>query len=544
MNSQDAPIDDIHKKLLGRNAPLGKGANPARRILLTGGAGFIGSVLAKKLVFNYPEYFVLVIDKLDYCSSLNNLHPLLSLDEWPIPLLATTTVTETTSTATATPTTTATTTTTKAYPNFKFIHGDITDLHTVETAMIEHKIDTVLHLAAQTHVDKSFGESIDFTKNNVLGTHVMLEAARKVFCPHPFVKSTYAPGSGNGQIGEIERDPQTKEGEPMKRFLFVSTDEVYGEVLLDKPDCKEDAQLSPSNPYSATKAAAESMVQVYYKSFHLPIIITRSNNIYGPFQYPEKIFPKFIMNLLNSNNLSNSDNISILSTSTSTNTPIPADNDSHLRIENHVVYQRNILKPGTSRRKINTSGHCFIHGSGQHSRTYLYVTDVADALDVILHRGEVGQVYNIGGGYEMSNLELAQDVIHRMVPTSPTHQPGNTDIVNPNVIKRENGIGPQTQQNGHGHGCEHQLDQDLLQRPLGNSNGHYKDKFSEARQEAAEQHLSRCKTCADRIVFVEDRVFNDRRYAVDTTRLNNLGWSPSVSIEEGIPNTSKGTIIR
>jgi GDP-D-mannose dehydratase len=189
--------------------------------------------LAKKLVFNYPEYIVLVIDKLDCCSSLNNLHPLLSLDEWPVPLLATaTTATETSSTAAATPTTTATTTaTTKAYPNFKFIHGDITDLHTVETAMIEYKIDTVLHLAAQTHVDKSFGESIDFTKNNVLGTHVMLEAARKVFCPHPFVKSTYAPGSGKGQI---ERDRQTKEGEPVKRFLFVSTDEVYGEVLLDK----------------------------------------------------------------------------------------------------------------------------------------------------------------------------------------------------------------------------------------------------------------------------------------------------------------------
>ena len=144
----------------------------------------------------------------------------------------------------------------------------------------------------------------------------------------------------------------------------------------------------------------------------------------------------------------------------------------------------------------------------------------------------------------MSNLELAQDVIHRMVPTSSTHQPGNTNIVKPIAIKRENGIGLKTQQNGHGHGCEQQLDQALLQRPLGNSNGHYMNRFSEARQEAAEQHLGRCKTCADRIVFVEDRVFNDRRYAVDTTRLFNLGWSPSVSIEEGISNTSKGTIIQ
>lgn len=176
----------------------------------------------------------------------------------------------------------------------------------------------------------------------------------------------------------------------------------------------------------------------------------------------------------------------------------------------------------------------------------MYVTDAANALDVILHRGEVGQVYNIGGGYEMSNLELAQDVIHRLVPTSPTHQPGDTDIlVKPIAIKRENGTGSKAQQNEHGHehGYEHSLDQDLVQKPLGKSNGRYKEAFSEARQEAAEQHLSRCRKCADRIVFVEDRVFNDWRYAVDATKLINLGWSPAVSIEEGIPNTSKSAFI-
>lgn len=251
------------------------------------------------------------------------------------------------------------------------------------------------------------------------------------------------------------------------------------------------------------------MVQAYHKSFHLPVIITRSNNVYGPYQYPEKIFPKFIMSLLNSDNLSNGNN----------NT-----NRNFLGIENNTVFHRNILRAG-SRRGIRTGGHCYIHGSGQHSRTYLYVTDVADALDVILHRGEVGQVYNIGGGYEMSNLELAQDLIHRMTQGSSTHHSVDMDhSVKPIATNQEYGVGPKTQ----------------LQRPLSKINGHHKDTFTAARQEAAEQHLSRCRACTDRIVFVEDRAFNDRRYAVDTTKLFNLGWSPTVSFEEGIRNTSKG----
>lgn len=260
------------------------------------------------------------------------------------------------------------------------------------------------------------------------------------------------------------------------------------------------------------------MVQAYHKSFHLPVIITRSNNVYGPYQYPEKIFPKFIMSLLNSDNLGNGNNT----------------NRNFLGIENNTVFHRNILRAG-SRRGIRSGGHCYIHGSGQHSRTYLYVTDVADALDVILHRGEVGQVYNIGGGYEMSNLELAEDLIHRMTQGSSTHLSGDMDRpVKPIAMKQEYGIPPKTQ---HEHG--HTPDQGQLQRPLSKMNGHHKDIFTASRQEAAEQHLSRCRACTDRIIFVEDRAFNDQRYAVDATKLFNLGWSPTVSFEEGIRNTSK-----
>ncbi|KAG0371060.1 hypothetical protein BC939DRAFT_443852 [Gamsiella multidivaricata] len=486
MNSQDALLNDIHKDLYGRSSTTHTTSQYqdetfAKRILLTGGAGFIGSVLVRKLVLNYPEYFVLVIDKLDYCSSLNNLHPFLSTQEWTALrtgafFSATTTGTGRDQNAIRTE---------RPYSNFKFLHGDITDLDTVQSAMIEYRIDTVIHLAAQTHVDKSFGESIEFTRNNVLGAHVMLEAARTMFC-----QPTSSLYSGSQHQNDVSNG-QAKES--TKRFIYVSTDEVYGQVSLGQPDSKEDASLAPSNPYSATKAAAECMVQAYHKSFQLPVIITRSNNVYGPFQYPEKIFPKFIMSLLNS---------------------ARNESDSH-----HKSHLGNNLTPKTAlkdinrdirRRSISGGGYCFIHGSGQHSRTYLYVTDVADALDVILHRGEVGEVYNIGGGHEMSNLELAQDLIHRMVvlPAAPSAAcNGSTSST-------------KTPEN------------ELPRRSCG-----HQHTFSGSRQEEAEQHLSQCRTCVERIVFVEDRAFNDRRYAVDATKLFRLGWSPKVVFEDGISKT-------
>ncbi|KAF9933281.1 hypothetical protein BGZ67_004360 [Mortierella alpina] len=315
-----------------------------------------GSVLVRKLVLNYPEYFVLVIDKLDYCSSLENLRPFMSSHQDP---WAKGTSTEAASNC-------------DLYPNFKFMQGDIADLNFVQRAMEDHAIDTVVHLAAQTHVDKSFGESIEFSRSNVLGTHAMLEAARKTFSSSASVNH---PDATKGYRAEDSKDGS----KGPCRFIYISTDEVYGEVPFDQPNCKEESPLAPSNPYSATKAAAECMVQAYYKSFHLPAIITRSNNVYGPFQYPEKIFPKFIMSLLNE---SRSDSGAF---------------DGGMGVLNYTNGDH-----GRSARRghRDSGGYCYIHGSGQHSRTYLYVADVANALDVILHRGEVGQVYNIGAGHE------------------------------------------------------------------------------------------------------------------------------------------------
>ncbi|CAG8714149.1 15192_t:CDS:2, partial [Dentiscutata heterogama] len=185
-----------------------------KNIMITGGAGFLGSFLVRKLAVLYPEFNIVVVDKLDYCGSLNNLKII------------------------------------KGFPGYKFVKGDITSSDFMSFILREKKIDTIIHLAAQTHVDNSFGDSFEFTKNNVMGTHVMLEAAKV---------------------------------HGIKRFIHVSTDEVYGEVAKTSPDCHEESILAPSNPYSATKAAAECLVKAYHKSFGLPIIITRSNNIYGPY---------------------------------------------------------------------------------------------------------------------------------------------------------------------------------------------------------------------------------------------------------------------
>lgn len=173
----------------------------------------------RHLTLTYPDaYNVVSFDKLDYCSSLNNTRAL------------------------------------NDKRNFTFYHGDLTNPSEVLDCMERYKIDTVLHFAAQSHVDLSFGNSYSFTHANVYGTHVLLESAKKA---------------------------------QIKRFIHVSTDEVYGEVKEDDDDLVESSILSPTNPYAASKAAAEMLVQSYNKSFKLPTIIVRSNNVYGPHQYPE-----------------------------------------------------------------------------------------------------------------------------------------------------------------------------------------------------------------------------------------------------------------
>lgn len=258
-------------------------------ILLTGGAGFIGSHAAILLCKKYPQYKVVVYDKLDYCACLQNLEEIENL------------------------------------PNFKFVKGDISSPDLVSYVLKEEKIDTIMHFAAQTHVDNSFGNSFAFTQANIYGTHVLLESAKN--CPS------------------------------IRRFIHVSTDEVYGEGEdFDTKPMEEEHVLEPTNPYAATKAGAEFLVKSYHRSFKLPCLITRGNNVYGPHQFPEKLIPKLTNQLLRG-------------------------------------------MPVT------------IHGDGSNTRNFLYVKDVASAFDCILHKGEVGLIYNIGGENEQANITVAKDLI-------------------------------------------------------------------------------------------------------------------------------------
>lgn len=236
-------------------------------VLVTGGSGFIASHLVDSLVES--GHFVVNIDKLDYCSYDN----------------------------------------TKDIPGkYKFINGNICNYELVMYILKEYSIEVIFHLAAQTHVDNSFYNSTQFTLDNIIGTHTLLESSK--------------------EYGKI------------KQFIHMSTDEVYGEVPEDGDICTEKSILKPTNPYSATKAGAELLVSSYYYSFKLPVKIIRCNNVFGPRQYPEKVIPSFIYNLLYSNK-------------------------------------------------------CYIHGEGNTERHFIYISNVVDALICIFEKGEINEIYNI-----------------------------------------------------------------------------------------------------------------------------------------------------
>ncbi|KAF1835447.1 NAD(P)-binding protein [Decorospora gaudefroyi] len=282
------------KKELWEQAPIFTGStrfdrlHDANNILITGGAGFIACWFVRHLVLAYPHYNVVSFDKLDYCATLNNTR---MLDD---------------------------------RPNFAFEQGDITSPADLKRVLRKHKIDTIFHFAAQSHVDLSFGNSYEFTHTNVYGTHVLLERARE---------------------------------HGVNRFIHISTDEVYGDVPVGAADLSETSILAPTNPYSASKAAAEMMVSAYRSSFKLPLITVRANNVYGPHQFPEKIIPKFTM-----------------------------------------LLQR--------KQKL------LLHGDGSPTRRYLYAGDIVDALDTILHKGTLGQIYNIASKDEISNMEICHRLLH------------------------------------------------------------------------------------------------------------------------------------
>uniref|UniRef100_A0A5F4VQI1 TDP-glucose 4,6-dehydratase n=1 Tax=Callithrix jacchus TaxID=9483 RepID=A0A5F4VQI1_CALJA len=225
--------------------------------------------------------------------------------------------------------------------NYKFIQGDICDSHFVKLLFETEKIDIVLHFAAQTHVDLSFVRAFEFTYVNVYGTHVLVSAAHEA---------------------------------RVEKFIYVSTDEVYG-GSLDK-EFDESSPKQPTNPYASSKAAAECFVQSYWERYKFPVVITRSSNVYGPHQYPEKVIPKFIS-----------------------------------------LLQHN--------RK------CCIHGSGLQTRNFLYATDVVEAFLTVLKKGKPGEIYNIGTNFEMSVIQLAKELIQLIKETNSESEMENwVDYVN------------------------------------------------------------------------------------------------------------------
>ena len=261
-----------------------------KNILVTGGCGFIASNFLNYMLDKYPIYNFVNIDALYYCADKHNI-----------------------------------TEENRNKINYTFIKGQIQNRDLIDLILNFYKIDTILHFAAQSHVDNSFCNAIQYTKDNVLGTHILLECVK--------------------DYGKIEK------------FIHVSTDEVYGESISKETDIKNETSiLNPTNPYAATKASAEMLVNSYVYSYNLPIIITRGNNVYGPLQYPEKLIPKFIKSIMN-NEL------------------------------------------------------CTVHGKGDTERSFLYVSDVVRAFETILFKGKIGEIYNIGTNLEYSVLDITRKLV-------------------------------------------------------------------------------------------------------------------------------------
>ncbi len=319
-----------------------------KSILITGGAGFIGSHVVRLFVNKYPHYKIFNLDVLTYAGNLENLKDIENM------------------------------------PNYKFLKGNINDASFVKEIFNRYKFDGVIHLAAESHVDRSIESPLTFAQTNILGTIVLLNAFKDLW-------------SNNWNE---------------KLFYHISTDEVYGS-LGESGFFSETTPYDPNSPYSASKASADHFVRAYGETFSLPYVITNCSNNYGQNQFPEKLIPLFINNILNNKSLP-------------------------------------------------------VYGDGNYTRDWLYVVDHAIAIDLVFHKGKKFETYNIGGFNEYKNIDLIKLI------------------------------------------CD-QMDEKLN------------------RNQGTSQKLMK---------YVKDRPGHDLRYAIDASKINKqLGWSPSVSFEEGLSKT-------
>ena len=298
-----------------------------RNIVITGGAGFIGSHVVRLFVNKYPEYNIINLDKLTYAGNLANLKDI------------------------------------EDKPNYKFVKMDICDFEAFYKLMQEEKIDGIIHLAAESHVDRSIKDPFTFAQTNVMGTLALLQAAKLYWEP----------------MGYRMCHPELVSGSEVEcRFYHISTDEVYGALELTHPEgieppfktvasseghkaygndfFYEDTKYNPHSPYSAAKASSDHFVRAYHDTYGMPTIVTNCSNNYGPYQFPEKLIPLFINNIRHRK-------------------PLP------------------------------------VYGKGENVRDWLYVEDHARAIDLIFHEGKIAETYNIGGFNEWKNIDIIKTII-------------------------------------------------------------------------------------------------------------------------------------
>ena len=350
-----------------------------RTIVITGGAGFIGSHVVRLFVRKYPEYRIINVDKLTYAGNLENLRDV------------------------------------ENCPNYSFVKADICDFEGMLSLMQREQVDGVIHLAAESHVDRSIRDPFTFARTNVLGTLSLLQAAKAVWEPNGWQK----PAGGGKPASESD---ETKPAGVPCRFYHISTDEVYGALEMTAPEgveppfttkassgnhhlaygsefFTEDLKYQPHSPYSASKASSDHFVRAFHDTYGMPTIVTNCSNNYGPYQFPEKLIPLFINNIRHRK-------------------PLP------------------------------------VYGRGQNVRDWLYVEDHARAIDLIFHKGNVAETYNIGGFNEWKNIDIVKVLIATVDRLLGRPEGADIDLIT-YVTDRA------------GHDLRYAIDSTKLQRELG-----------------------------------------------------------------------------